>query len=176
MSMPFASISNLVIDIVVIAVDSGLAHDYLADDQYLPFDGLPTAFRLGFAGSALMANLVIIGGSILVPGRVAERPFLAGFVIAGAASILVVLGSTALTPHDWVYWLSLRVNPRAARLQRWLGPGLSYRSCLDLSYLISFGALNFLSELLIATAGGLVARAFARWREDYKQGEPKGAR
>ena len=175
MKTPAASIRNLLVVVSVIAADCGLVHDYLADKSYLPFDGWPEAFRLGFFGSAIMANLVVVGGSMILPQRGDGRPFLAGFVVAGAASILVVQGVASVTPHHWCIPLYRAINAQAARLHPRLGLGIPFSNLLDASFVLTFSGLIFLPELLIATTGGLVARRLAKARPPGGLVAPGGA-
>jgi hypothetical protein len=167
MKTPAGSIRNLLVIISVIAADCSLVHNCLADESYLPFDGWPAAFRLGFFGSAIMANLEVVGGSMLLPRPGDGRPFLTGFVIAGAVSILVVQGIAAVIPHAWCIPLARAINTHAAKIHPSLGFGLTFSDFLEVSFFFTFSVLILLPELLIASMGGLLARRLAgrapRW-------------
>ena len=160
MRTPVATIRNLLVVVSLIAVDCGLVHDCLVDETYLPFEGWSAAFRFGWFGSVLMANLVVIGGSMVYPGRGDDRPFLGGFVLAGAASILVIQGIVAVIPNPWCIPWFRAINFQAARVHPLLG--LPSTALLDVSFVLGFGGPVFLAELLIATTSGLVARRLAR--------------
>ena len=58
---PVASIRNLLVVVLVIALDCYLIQYCLADETYFPYAGWPLLFRAGFAGSLPMASAVVIG-------------------------------------------------------------------------------------------------------------------
>jgi hypothetical protein len=160
----FATIRNLIVIVSVVAVDCGLVHDCLVDESYLPYRGWSAAFGLGSFGSVLMGNLVVVGGSMILPRRGDGRPFLVGFVLLGAASILVVQGFAAVVPHAWCLPLARTINAQAARVHSRLGLGIPFSDFLEVSIILTFSGLIFLPELLIASTGGLLARRLAKAR------------
>jgi hypothetical protein len=157
-----ASIRSLFVVVLIVAVDCYLVHDWNDVGSLVHLHGWPLPFRLGYFGSALMANLVMFGGSILLPRRGDGRPFLTGFVVAGALSILVIPGLSLLLPWDWFIPLFKAINDQSWSIYRNSKLGMSYSDFFEACISLVYGGLFFFPELLIATMGGLLAHRFAR--------------
>ena len=104
MRTPVASIRNLLVVVLVIAPDLYLIQYCLDDDSYFPYKGWPLWFQVAFSGSLPMANAVVVGGAVLLPWRKGSRPFLTGFVLAGAFALAVLLrASPSYSPQGLVH-------------------------------------------------------------------------
>ena len=170
-SPPIASIRNLLIVVLVIALDCYLIQYCLVNDAYLPFEGWPLLFRVGFAGSLPMMSAVVAGGFLLLPWRQGEGSFLTGFVLSGALGLFAILTLALVFPWGWLtplyraahdFWWKIYLNDHYTF-------GLSHKEYLFAAEMVFFTVLFTIPELLIALTGGLVGRRFSRAGGDSHQ-------
>jgi hypothetical protein len=161
---PVSSIRNLLVVVLVIAIDCSLIQYCLADESYFPYSGWPLWFRVAFAGSLPMASAVVIGGFTILARRKRGWPFLSGFVLSGAFALFALMGLALVLPPDWFtpvfrvahdFWWKLY-------LQYHFTFGLSRKDYLFAAEMVLFTALFTVPELLTAVAGGLLSRSFSR--------------
>ena len=157
MSTPVASVRHLIVVVLLVAEDCSLIHDFLEKDGNVPYHGWPTLFRLGFFGSVLMANLVVLGGSMLIPRRDGGQPFLTGFVLAGIASILTIQGGAFLMPEAWFDPMIRHCYAGLRSIDRSYGHKMNPRDFMKVAPFLCFGGLFFIAEFSTAMAVGLVA-------------------
>jgi hypothetical protein len=159
MRTPVASIRNLLVVVLVIALDCYLIQYCLDDDSYLPYEGLPLWFRVGFAGSLPMANAVVVGGALILPWRKGSRPLLAGFVLAGAFALAALLALSLVLPKDWFTPIYLTAHDSWWKLylDYHYTFGLSRKDYLFTAEMVLFTVLFTIPEFLIAMTGGLLA-------------------
>jgi hypothetical protein len=165
MKAPAASIRNLLVVVLVLAADFSLIHD-LSDSILPPYIRWPPLFRLGFLASLPMANAVVVGGSVILSRGGQRRAFLTGFVLSGVVAVAVLLALAVAAPDVW----GLGLHRFPDWLFRWLirqgWARLSFGQAEIICALTNLAVLFVIPELLIATAGGLVARRRYRFRNN----------
>jgi hypothetical protein len=160
MKTPVASIRNLLVVVLVIALECYLIQYCLVDESYFPYKGWPLWFQVAFAGSLPMAGSVVVGGVSLLPWRKGARPFLTGFVLSGAFALVAMLALSLIFPRDWftpIYRTSHDVWWKLYLSYHYTF-GLSRTEYLFAAEMVSFTVLFTIPELLIALTGGLLAR------------------
>jgi hypothetical protein len=155
MKTSVATIRNLCAVVLVLAIDASFVHDFLADDGYFPLAGWPMLFRFGFAGSLPAASVVVVAGVMALPKR-GERPFLAGFAVAGAIALFAMLALALLAPWEWFRPWFRQMNIASARWHRAYAIPMTYGDFLIASETALFTAIFSTPELLVALAGGFL--------------------
>ena len=178
MKTSVASVRNLIVVVLVIALDFHLVRNGLVNVPsilhngwplwihvgFFGYESWPVWFRAGFVGSLPMANAVLVGGAVLLPWHKGSRPFLTGFVLTGAFAMFALLALCLVLPSEWFATIYL------GAYDFWFKLYLSYRDTLGLyqkeyflaAELVLYTVLFAIPELLIAVTGGLMARRSSR--------------